>query len=73
MNVDGLIKMANEIAAFFDAETDRELAAANMANHLRRYWEPRMRRQIIEHYRHNGAGLVDLARSGVALLAGETP
>ena len=73
MNVDGLIKMANEIAAFFDAETDRELAAANMANHLRRYWEPRMRRQIIEHYRHNGGGLVDLARSGVALLAGETP
>ena len=40
------------------------------ANHLKRYWEPRMRRQIITYYEERqGAGLSDLALRGVGLLA----
>jgi formate dehydrogenase subunit delta len=72
MKIDALIKMANQIAAFFDGEGghDPEEAAKLMATHLRRYWEPRMRQQMIEYYRNNGGeGLDDLARSGVGLLA----
>jgi formate dehydrogenase subunit delta len=64
MKIDALIKMANQIAAFFDGEGGHnpEEAAKLMATHLRRYWEPRMRQQMIEYYRNNGGeGLDDLA------------
>ena len=70
MNIDRLVKMANEISAFFAAESAPGEAAQAVAQHLRRYWEPRMRRQIIAHVRDNGgAGLTDLARRGVETLA----
>jgi formate dehydrogenase subunit delta len=72
MKIDALIKMANQIAAFFDGEGghDPEEAAKLVATHLRRYWEPRMRKEIVEHLQSKGGeGLDELARSGVALLA----
>jgi len=70
MNIDLLIKMANEISAYFASEPDGEQAVKDVARHLRRYWEPRMRRQIITYYQERqGAGLSDLARRGVGLLA----
>ena len=70
MNIDLLIKMANEISAYFASEPDSEQAAKDVAAHLRRYWEPRMRSQIIMYYEERqGAGLSDLALRGVGLLA----
>jgi formate dehydrogenase subunit delta len=72
MKIDGLVKMANQIAAFWDGEGghNSEEAAKLMATHLRRYWEPRMRAQIIDHLNSKGGeGLDDLARHGVELLA----
>ena len=70
MNIDLLIKMTNEISAYFASEPDAEQAAKDVARHLRRYWEPRMRRQIIAYYEERqGAGLSDLALRGVGLLA----
>ncbi len=69
MNIDLLTKMANEISAFFATEAP-ERAADEVAMHLRKFWEPRMRRQIIAHVReHGGDGLTDLARHGVERLA----
>ena len=38
-----LVKMANQIAAFFAAEPDRKAAVEGVAGHLKRFWEPRMR------------------------------
>jgi formate dehydrogenase subunit delta len=74
MNIDLLIKMANEISAYFASEPDTEQAAKDVAGHLRRYWEPRMRRQIIAHCQERqGAGLSELAVRGVRLLAAEEP
>ncbi len=64
--------MANDIGAFFDAEPDKAEAAKNVATHLRRFWDPRMRRQIVAHYREGGAGLNPLVRSAIALLAEDT-
>jgi formate dehydrogenase subunit delta len=63
-----LVAMVNEIAAFFAGE-DPPKAAENVANHLRRYWDPRMRKQILEHASNGGEGLSEVARSGVALIA----
>lgn len=70
MNIDLLIKMTNEISAYFASEPDAEQAARDVAAHLRRYWEPRMRRQIVSYYEERrGAGLTELALRAVALLA----
>ncbi|MBM4197111.1 MAG: formate dehydrogenase subunit delta [Gammaproteobacteria bacterium] len=67
MNVDHLVTMANEIAAFFDAEADKQKAAEQVANHLNRFWEPRMRAAIKAHVAAGGAGLAPLARRAVEL------
>jgi formate dehydrogenase subunit delta len=50
MSVDNLIKMANQIGIFFEAMPDREQATADVANHLRRSWESRMRRELLEQF-----------------------
>jgi formate dehydrogenase subunit delta len=71
MNIDLLIKMANEIGEFFSGVevNDPQAAARDVANHLKRYWEPRMRAQMLKYYEErSGAGLTDLAKSAVALL-----
>ena len=71
MNIDLLIKMANEIGEFFagaDA-SDPQAAARDVANHITRYWEPRMRAQMLKYYEErDGAGLSDLGKSAVALI-----
>ena len=69
MRVERLVSMANDIGAFFNAEADKAEAAKNVASHLRRFWDPRMRRQIVAHYREGGADLDDVVRSAVRLLA----
>jgi formate dehydrogenase subunit delta len=71
MNVDHMVKMANEIGSFFAAESPPGQAPKDVANHLRRFWDPRMRREIIGHYRLGGAGLSDLALAAIGLLAAD--
>ena len=46
MDSDNLIRMANRIGDFFVAMPDREEAIAGITDHLRKFWEPRMRRQL---------------------------
>ena len=73
MNTDLMIKMLNEISAFFAGEDDEAQAARDIKSHIRKYWEPRMRAQLLEYYeRRQGAGLCDLAMKAVQLLAEET-
>ena len=69
MRAERLVSMANDIGSFFDSEPDKTDAAQGVANHLKRFWDPRMRREIVTHYRDGGAGLDPLVRSAVALLA----
>jgi formate dehydrogenase subunit delta len=68
MNAESLVRMANDIAAFFASEPDRAVAVDAIANHLRRYWAPRMRRQIRAHVDAGAEGLGDLARDAVIKL-----
>jgi formate dehydrogenase subunit delta len=67
-----LVAMVNEIASFFAGE-DPDKSAENVANHLRRYWDPRMRRQIVEHASKGGEGLSPVAKAGVELIANRRP
>ena len=46
MNVERLVAMVNDIAAFFASEPDPDAAAEQVAYHLRKFWEPRMRIEI---------------------------
>ena len=63
-----LIFMANQIASFFDSQPGSGQAAA-VADHIRAYWVPQMRRTIVEHlHDHAGEGLSPLAIAGVKLL-----
>jgi formate dehydrogenase subunit delta len=68
MNIERLVTMANDIAAFFAAEPDPESGAEQVANHLRKFWEPRMRTEIQRCLEQGGAGLSPLARRGVERL-----
>jgi len=71
MRIERLVSMANNIGAFFNAEPDKAEAARSVAGHLKRFWDPRMRRELIAHYQQGGEGLDEPARSGVGLLAQE--
>ena len=65
----GLVAMANDIAAFFDAEPDKAVAAEGVRFHITRFWDPRMRREIIEHVGAGGAGMSPTAIAAVKMLA----
>jgi formate dehydrogenase subunit delta len=70
MNIDLLIKMANQITDFWEGEAGHDVAVKEVATHLRRYWEPRMRAQMITYYHERqGSGLNDIAKAAVGVLA----
>jgi formate dehydrogenase subunit delta len=68
LDIQRLVAMANDIAAFFDADADKAVAAEGVRSHIARFWEPRMRREIIAHVTAGGAGLAPTAMSAVRLL-----
>lgn len=47
MDIRNLIDMANRIGDFFASMPDHDEAVAGVADHIRRFWEPRMRRALI--------------------------
>jgi formate dehydrogenase subunit delta len=71
MHIETLVRMANDIGSFFNSEPDKQEVARNIKAHIRRYWEPRMRSQIIAHYRAGGEGLNETSHAAIALLASE--
>jgi formate dehydrogenase subunit delta len=54
MNIERLVAMANDIAAFFDSEPDKAVASEGVRFHISRFWDPRMRREIIAHVAAGG-------------------
>ncbi len=68
MELHRLIKMANEIGGFFE-QMPREEAINGTATHLKNFWEPRMRREIIEYAQRDGGELHEIVRAAVLRLA----
>jgi formate dehydrogenase subunit delta len=59
--------MANRIGDFFEAMPDRNRAMTEIASHIRKFWEPRMRRQILEHLdAHGPQGLSEFVGRSIA-------
>ena len=54
MDARKLVTMANQIASFFATDPDAATAVAGVAGHLRRFWEPRMRRELLAVFDRGG-------------------
>jgi formate dehydrogenase subunit delta len=68
MDVGRLVAMANDIAAFFDSEPDKTVAAEGVRTHLLKFWAPRMRAEIVAYVATGAAGLTPTARAAVTSL-----
>lgn len=47
MEIGNLIRMANRIGQFFEALPDRKEGLEGVANHIHKFWEPRMRNELL--------------------------
>jgi formate dehydrogenase subunit delta len=48
MDLDNLIEMANRIGDFFGSMPDRDEALGGVAEHIQKFWEPRMRTTLLD-------------------------
>ena len=71
MDIDHLVQMANDIGNYFSSDPDRANGVAGMVDHIRRFWEPRMRKQIAAHLDAGGEGLSEIARAAIVQLAAQ--
>lgn len=62
-----MVHMANQIALFF-ASYPHDEAVAGVTDHFQKFWEPRMRKQIIGYVAEGGHGLHELALEAVKRL-----
>jgi formate dehydrogenase subunit delta len=70
MALDRIVLMANQIGDFF-APYPPERRAEGIRNHLRTYWDPRMREELLAHIAGGGAGLAPDTIAAAKLLVDE--
>jgi formate dehydrogenase subunit delta len=63
-----LVYMANQIATFFATQAHDE-AVSGIENHIRKFWDPRMRAKIVSLAGAAGSGLDPLAQAAVQRLS----
>lgn len=69
MSTASLVRMANQIAAFFNSFPHDEAVEQTKA-HFMSFWDPRMRKDLIAHAVSGGAGLSPLALEAARKLPG---
>ena len=66
MDLANLIVMANKIGQFFAAQPDRDEALAGIAEHIRKFWVPQMRREILAAVgTESGAGISEIVAAAL--------
>ena len=70
-SADRLVTMANQIGRFFSPQREGDAVAA-IADHLQKFWDPRMRTAIIAHLERGGEGLEEPVRQAVHRLKEKT-
>ena len=65
--LDRLVMMANQIGKFFGPQRSGD-DVAGIADHLEKFWDPRMKAGIVAHWRAGGAGLDGPVREAVGRL-----
>ncbi|HUO95737.1 MAG TPA: formate dehydrogenase subunit delta [Steroidobacteraceae bacterium] len=73
MDAEHLVHMVNDIADFFVPASGAQQAPAEVAAHLKRFWEPRMLKQITEVWRSGKGEFSAVGKAAIALLAAEAP
>jgi formate dehydrogenase subunit delta len=64
-----LVQMANDIGNFFRSDPERADGIAGIANHIAKFWTPRMRQKLLDHVRaHGDSALDELPREALKLL-----
>lgn len=71
MSPEKLVYMANQIGKFFAHQGEKD-AVANTADHLKKFWDPRMRKAIFAHVAGGGQGLDPFVLKAVDLLRKES-
>ncbi len=67
MDTANLIRMANRIGDFFAAMPEREEALHGIADHIKKFWEPRMRRELLAAVEQGeAADLHEIVRAALA-------
>ena len=66
-DISKLVRMANQIATFFGSQPG-ETQAAEVAGHLKAFWEPRMLSALYAHVDAGGEGLSPLVLEAVGRL-----
>jgi formate dehydrogenase subunit delta len=66
-----LVYMANQMARFF-ASQRHDKAVAGLADHVVKFWDPRMKAMIAAHLEAGGAGLEPLAKEALAVVSERT-
>ena len=56
MQQQDMIRMANQIASFFNG-SGPEAAVKDAAEHISKFWDPRMRTMLLDHIEKGGEGL----------------
>jgi formate dehydrogenase subunit delta len=69
---DKLVYMANQIGRFFVHQGESKAVAA-IADHITKFWEPRMRAAILAHLAAGGEGLDPLVRQAIQNLKPVAP
>jgi formate dehydrogenase subunit delta len=73
-NAEHLVQMANDIGNFFRSEPERAEGVAGIADHIAKFWTPRMQRKLLDHLQEHGeGGLDELPREALKVLAARSP
>jgi formate dehydrogenase subunit delta len=67
MAPDKLVYMANQIGKFFTSQ-GHDQAVAGTLDHIRKFWDPRMREAIVAHLESGGRGLDPSVRQAIEQL-----
>ncbi len=67
MGPDKLIHMANQIGKFFRSQGE-ERAVAGISEHIKKFWDPRMRSSIFAHIEKGGEGLEPSVKTAIEKL-----
>lgn len=65
MNREHLIRMANQIGTFFESMPERQEALEGIATHIKKFWEPRMRREFLALLEAGGEGVSPIVREAL--------
>lgn len=71
MSPEKLVMMANQIGTFFVSQGGDPATA--IADHLIKFWDPRMRAAILAHMDRGGAGLSPAVATALPLLRQSAP